>query len=210
MKRQRLIALSPILVVGILALSATPAAAGHRPKPQKFQGAAPGLVTCGISVKVKYSPAMTDHGGTATHTSVRVSGCHATDSRVFIRSAKVQKTSSTVAFSASQLNCQPVNTLPPAVAIQWNGTYTSTQGSINLRGKATYAPSSIAVSSEQVITKGNGDTGIGYTATVAPHQSFSGAASMSLYTTMSASKFASTCSGRGFHALKLSGTISVG
>ncbi|HUI05159.1 MAG TPA: hypothetical protein VLZ77_16590 [Acidimicrobiales bacterium] len=210
MKRQRMVALSVVLVAGLLALSATPAAAGHRTKPSKFQGPAPGSVRCAISVRVKYSPPMTNSGGQAKHTSVRISNCHTSDSRVSIHSAKVQKTSSTAAFSASQLNCQPVNSLPPAVNLQWRGTYTQTLGNRMFRGKATYSPSAFEVSSEQVVSNGSGDRGLALTGSVAPTESFGGSASMSLYTTDTPHAFAATCAGHGFHSLKLSGTITIG
>jgi hypothetical protein len=214
MKRQRLIAASSVLVVAVLALTATPAAA-KKSVTAKYQGDAPGSVTCSISVKVKYSPAMTNSGGRASHVSVKLSGCHASDPRVHIGSAKLQPSSPTAAFTATPLNCQPDNTPPPALDIKWSGTFTGMMGSTSLRGKATYSPSSVTESAETVITSGSGDVGLGLpgtgnTAAVTGSFGDPNGSSASLYTTMTSNAFQTMCAGHGFKMLKLRGTISVG
>ena len=210
MKRQWLIAASSVLVVGILALSATPAVAGNKVKPTKYQGPAPGTVSCSVSVRVKYSPSMTDSGGTPSHLSVHMSGCQASDSRVKVASAKLAQNSSTSAFTANALNCQPVNTVPTGFNIAWRGRFTGMQGTLPVRGKATYAPSEFDPTSQQIVTS-NGHVGLEMTGTVSNSFSdVSSAASIALYTNGSQHAFDTTCAGKGFHTLKLHGTITLG
>jgi len=213
MKRYQMMAASLFLMAGILALAASPASA--RLKYEKYQGPAPGSVTCALSVKVKYSPAMTNHGGRATHASVKLSHCHASDPRVVVRSAKLNPGSSTAALTATPLNCQPDNHQPPALVIKWNGTFTETQGSTHFRGKASYLPSFITENGEKVITNmsnhvGLGLPGPGNTASVNSSFSNPSTSTASLYTTMTQTAFTHTCARKGFHLLKLRGTITVG
>jgi hypothetical protein len=208
-------------VAGLLALTVSPAAAGRKPKPTRFSGAATGSVHCAITVTVRFAPKMNNHHTTAKSFKVRLSECVAHSSNSAVRiTAGIIKDKNLIhgsLFTGSVLNCNHPAMPSSEINISWKGTYNGSVGSTHFVGKASFFPSDVTISGEREVTNASDDVGIALPGTgnsarvdlsfAAPAPN---AASATLYVPYTASQMSTLCAGRGFNKLVYTGTITVG
>jgi YVTN family beta-propeller protein len=162
---------------------AQPAAA----RVPKYAGAAPGSVSCSLSAKVPFSPALTDAGGGTNPSTVKgwLSGCTSSNSEVTITAGKV-----TGSFASSPLSCVTKTTTGAAasLSVAWKGSVNGFLDGTTYAGKASFTPSTVT---------GNSDIG-----------SFFGPAEVSVD---APSNLATLCEAkRGIRTLTLAGTVIIG
>ncbi len=216
----RRIGIVAIVVSAMLGVAAPAAFAA-----QHFEGAAPGSVTCMVSVVVKFSPAMT----TANARSVRKSAsgklnhCVASTSGVTITTSKFTSAtgSGAAAFTNSVLNCgsPAISSATTSLSIPWRGKFQGAVDGLAYNGKATYFPSIISETGEQLVTQlGTNHEGIQLpTDSGATFVLFGGTFAAAndgmggtLYGTYTASQMATMCASTGVKKMVLSGTMTVG
>ena len=162
-----------------------------------LSGAAPGGVTCALSAKVSFSPALTLTGG-GTNPSVvtgTLSGCTTTSPAVSITGGTVSGS-----FASSPLSCATLS-----------ATGVSSSLSVSWAGSGSFTSSTITSTSEKVVANGSGDKGLALpgpgssTAT----GSFAGKATAVAYSPDTGSKLTKLCgAGTGLASLTLTGTIA--
>jgi len=189
--------LCAIVVVGGLAGVMAPSASAWASGPAGLSGAAPGGVTCALSAKVTFSPALTLTGGGTNPSGVTgtLSGCTTTNPAVSITGGTVSGS-----FAKSPLNCATLS-----------ATGASSSLSVTWAGPGNFTSSTITSTSEKVVANGNGDKGLALpgpgssTAT----GSFAGNATAAAYSPDTGSKLTQLCGGAsGLASLTLTGTIT--
>ncbi len=176
-----------LAVMGMLSMAAPVAA--KTPKPPKYAGAAPGSVSCSLSAKVSFSPALTDSGGGTRPSTVKgtLSRCRTAETGVTVTITKGTVTGS---FASSPLSCVTKSTTgaPVSLTIKWKGSVNGTVGSTTYAGSAKFTSSTVS-----------GDSAIG---------SFSGGASVGV---VAPSNLATLCSAeKGVKVAPVTGTVTVG
>ena len=162
---------------------AQPAAA----RVPKYAGLAPGSVSCSLSAKVSFSPALTDAGGGTNPSTVKgwLSGCTSSNSEVTITTGKV-----TGSFAGSPLSCVTKTTTgaSASLSVAWKGSLNGFLDGTTYAGKASFTASTVT---------GNSDIG-----------SFFGPAEVSVD---APSNLATLCGARrGIKELTLAGTVIIG
>jgi hypothetical protein len=192
-----------IVVVGYLGVVAGPAAA----RPHRFQGAAPGAVTCQLVGTLRFTPRLSASDAQAHTSRLRgtLADCHTSNGAVTITSGRVRET-----FSASPLNCATLSGTgaPATLSASWEGN------SFGL--PATFTKTTETNNRSQVVTDGRGFEGFalpgagGRASTSGSFAAASGSTS-NVYTTLSHGVLTSMCrSSRGVRALTVAGTITLG
>ena len=125
-------------LVGPLAVQAS----GRTVRAPKYVGAAPGSVTCSLSVKTSFSPPLTKSGGGTSPSAGKgtLSGCTPSNSALSITEGKVTGT-----FASSPLSCTTMSTTGAAASfdIAWKGSVNGVVGGTTYAGKATFAPTTV-------------------------------------------------------------------
>lgn len=217
MRRVGIVAVVVSAMFGVLAPSAFAA--------QHFEGGATGSVTCMVSVTVKFSTGMTNAnaGSVGKTVTAKLNHCHASASGVTITSAKFTATtgSGAAAFTNSVLNCgsPAMSSATTSLSIPWKGKFQGTINGMAYKGKATYFPSIISETGEQLVTQlGTNHEGIqlptnsGATFVLGGSSFAAGTNGMggTLYGTYTASQIATMSAGSGIKKMVLTGTITVG
>jgi len=121
----------------------------------RFSGPAPGQVTCSVTVKLSFSPPLTDSGGgTATTVKGALSNCTASTPGLSITGAKLSGSSpgpgtGCAAFATGDI----VGTF----AVDWKGQYSPSDYSFG--GIAMFTDSSVSSTGQQEVTNGAGNLG---------------------------------------------------
>lgn len=187
---------------------------------QHFEGAAPGSVTCMASVTVKFSTPMRTAnahsvGKTAT---AKLNHCVATTNGVTITNAKF---TGAQAFTNSVLNCgsPATSSATTSISVPWKGKFQALLNGINYKGKATYFPSIISETGEQLVTQlGTNlegiqlptDSGATFVLHGGSFAAVSDGMGGTLYGTYTAGQLATMCAGSGIKKMVLTGTITIG
>ncbi len=185
-----------------------------------FEGAAPGSVTCKVSVTVKFSPAMTtaNAGSVLKSATAKLTKCMANTSGVTITPVKFTGAS---AFTNSVLNCgsSGVSSATTSLSIPWKGKFVGIVDRMSYKGKATYFPSIISETGEQLVTQlGTNLEGISLPTDPASTFVLDGGSFAAgtngvggtLYGTYTASQLSTLCAGSGVKKMVLSGVMTVG
>jgi hypothetical protein len=211
-----------VIVAVVGALSAVFAAAAPSAfAAAHFEGAAPGSVTCQLSVTVKYAPPMTNaNAGSVGMTSkAKLRFCHATDPRVHVSPTKFSNTPALTTGNVLNCGSSGSTSAVTALSISWKGSFTGPINGQVYKGRATYYPSTISESGEQLAPpSGTGLAGISMptdesTTKVLGGGSFaanSDGMTATLYSSYTASQISSMCAKGGIKKMSLSGTITVG
>ncbi len=214
-----------VVFVAVVVLAMFGVAAPAAFAAQHFEGAASGSVTCAITVTVKFSTAMTTaNAGSVGKTAVaKLNHCMASASGVTITSAKFTNATGpgAAAFTNSVLNCgsPTMSSATTSLSVPWKGKFQGVVNGIAYRGKATYFPSIISESGEQLVTQlGTNDEGIQLPTNSAATSvlfgtSFADASNGmggTLYGTYTAGQIASMCAGNGIKKMVLTGDVTVG
>ena len=139
----RLSGLAAILSALVVTLAVASPVAAHTPRPPKFSGAAPGSVSCAITGKVSFSPALTHTGGGTNPSSVKakLSSCTASNRAVTIKSAKV-----TGSFSKSPLSCVTLASTAASstLTVAWKGNLAGSVGGTSYAGTAKFTSTKVS------------------------------------------------------------------
>lgn len=151
-----------LLVAGMLLTTAEAATA----QPvQHYSGAAPGDITCGLSLNLKFSPPLSQAGGGTTYSLIRgtivARTCTPTNSDVTITRAKVYGS-----FNGIPLSCAggvlTANDVEASLTVKWTGQYNGTLNGQTWTGAATYDASVINYSGESLETNSAGRVGFSF------------------------------------------------
>lgn len=216
MGRNRILAVTVVLVAcaGVGLVGAGGPASATAPK---YSGDVPGGVTCTLTAKVAFSPAMTTAKGGTNPSKVtgKLSGCVTNTPAVTITGGTVKGS-----FASSPLDCSTLTStgVQADLTASWKGAVNGTLGGATYAGRAAFTTSAIQVDDETVITDPNGNEGLALGPNEESHVSGSfgadgsgGAATGDVYSTDSASALTSLCtSTRGLRSLSLQGSVTIG
>lgn len=198
----------------IVALPAASASAATR-----FTGSAPGSVTCTMHLNLRFSPALTTHGGgTNTRVMGTATGCIASQAGItFKRTQKIQVNGGSP-FGINPGFCGTAASAGGTFSVQWKGGFTGTYNGANFVGTATFNKSDISTAGATLDTS-SGFVGID----LVPASSGSvvsgsfnpqppggaGNVSGSLKSLVTPAALHSECTGKGVKILKMSGPLTV-
>jgi hypothetical protein len=208
-KRSLRTGFAALLVIGSVAVLSSQASATN---PPKFQGSAPGQVTCTFAGKMSFSPPLTNSGG-GTNPSIvtgKESDCSTSNGAVSITKATVSGS-----FASSPIVCAgPASTSASAtLTTKWKGAVNGTIGETSYAGTAKFTDSTASFSGADLTDGDNFQQGLafpgnGTTSTVNgsfPAVAPNGALSV---VNITSGAISSGCSkGSGLKSIKLSGTI---
>ena len=130
-----------IALLTILGLLVTTSPASATAKPPKFSGALPGIVTCNVSAKLKFSPPLTPAGGGTNASKIKgtLSGCAPSNSVIDIKSAKIKGS-----FASSPISCTTLSDTgsAPTFTVTWKGTVNGTLDGATYGGNGHFSKSS--------------------------------------------------------------------
>jgi len=186
--------------------------------PMNFFGPVPdGEVWCGVSMTLHFSPSLTDSGGGTSPSAVtgKLSNCTTYDSAVTI-TGKLKGS-----FASTPLSCSTLTSTgtPAILSVHWRGEVNGVPllgelfDNSSFSGTASFTPSTIHASGEQIAANADGDLGFsvpGSGGTSSVTGSFGGTLSIAAYNTQ-ISLLRSRCnSAGGLRKLTLRGTIYMG
>ncbi len=178
--------------------------------PPRFSGAAPGGVTCAVSVKVSFSPALTRTGGGTNRSVVTgtLSGCTTTNSALTLASGKI-----TGSFASSPLNCATLSATgaSSSLSVTWDGSVNGVVGGVTYAGPANFRPTAVTSIGEKVVANGSGDKGLALpgAGSSTASGSVAGRVTAAAYSADTGSALTKLCQGaRGLASLTLNGTLA--
>ena len=207
-----------LLFVALLGLVLTPAipASAQSATLSRYAGPAPGSVSCQFEAKVSFSRPLTASGGAGNPSKVkgRLESCLSSDSVLNIRSGRI--TGSFVSGFGS--GCTWNGNEAATLTISWRGSVNGAIGATTYRGRASFTPSVVSYSGEQLLTDSSGDEGFalpGSTHSFTATGSFPGSSTddrmATGYSALTPSAITSACGQRrGLRSLTFSGAITIG
>ena len=213
--RRTVLSLAIVTLVGVVLLPATSVSA-RTVKVTRYVGAAPGSVQCWFEATVSFSHALTASGG-ANHPS-KVKGrtlfCNTSNSDIEIQSARISGSFDAGFGTGCTWNGHQAATL----TISWKGDLDSSDGDSPFGTRASFTPSVVSYSGEQVVTDGSGDQGFalpGSANTASTTGSFASSSdagrSATVYSSLTPQAMATACAQRGgMKRLVVQGAITLG
>lgn len=204
-------------VLGGLIFPGSSSAAGNPP----YSGSAPGSVTCNVTMKVSFSPPLTDSGGGTNPSSVSASLRNNSCSPSLSSNVVIKRGVLTGSFASSPFACEPSaesglssNDEPATFNFEWTGKYFgywASQGPYG--GLANFTPTTVTYSAEDPTSNGSAIdlTLPGASGTSTQSGSFPGTSSAHLATSTPPSAITKECKSReGLKFVTLTASISIG
>jgi streptogramin lyase len=215
MRRGPYFALLLVIAMGLVLTPAVPASARTTALP-RYNGPAPGSVSCQFEAKVSFSRPLTTSGGAANPSKVkgRLGSCLSSDSAVNIRGGRITGSFASGFGTGCVWNGNQAATL----TVSWRGKVDGSIGATTYGGTASFTPSILTYGGEQLLTNGSGDEGItlpGNTHGTTATGSFAGSSMddrmATGFSSLTPRAITSACrQRRGVRSLTLTGAITVG
>ncbi len=177
---------------------------------QSFSGAAPGGVTCAVSVKVSFFPPLHLATGGTKPSAVAgtLSGCTTTNPALAITGGKVSG-----AFASSPLRCGKLSATGTSLSlsVSWAGSVDGVVGGVAYAGPAHFAASRVRSTKEKVVSNSSGDKGLAVpgAGSAVTKGSFAGRFSAVAYSLDTGKKLIKLCkAAKGLRSLTLTGTVT--
>jgi len=212
--------LAAVVTISVLTLMA---ASSAQARNVHYSGAAPGSVSCSLTVTVAFKPAMTNSvASTKVTAKGTFSQCTPSDSAVTVsgKLTSAGQGGDVTAFTQSPLNCSSSPSSGSNFTISWKGTFNGSVGDQTFSGRAKYFGTTVepaqSTPGETESSNGSGDAGITLPADAVTAGSFQAntptppTASGSLYTQYSAAQISSMCTAGGVKSLTFTGSVSLG
>ena len=200
----------------LLGLVLAPATSASAEKAPSYSGPAPGSVACQFEARVVFSPGLRTSSEETNPASVsgRALDCGAGNLSVDIKSGRITGSFGAGFGSGCAWNGDQAATL----TISWRGDFYGTVGNTTYGGKASFTPSVVSYSGEQVVTDPGGGLGFALPGNANsssvtgsfPISSMDGQAAIA-YSSLTSTAIQQACSQHpGLRTLELSGTIVLG